>query len=248
MSTLFSLTGKTVLVTGASSGIGHAVAILAAQLGARLIVSGRDEGRLQATLQQLAGEGHRALPADLAQLEVLPSFVKSLDTLDGFVSSAGINQWRTFRFLDPAYVRKLTTINYEAPLLLTNELAKQRKLNGSASIVYIASVAAVTGTPGNAVYAGAKAALVAAARVAAVEFAKQQIRVNCLSPGVVRTPLTEQLLATLSPELRAADEKLYPLGYGEPADVAAAAAYLLSPAARWVTGVNLTLDGGFTCG
>jgi NAD(P)-dependent dehydrogenase (short-subunit alcohol dehydrogenase family) len=247
MNTPFTLVGKTILVTGASSGIGQAVAVLAARLGARVLLTGRNEERLAATLTQLEGSGHRALPADLAQLEQLPAWVKTLDQLDGFASCAGANQWRTFKFIDHAYLRRLSVINLEAPILLTNELVKQRKLNPGAALVYIASIAGLACTPGNAVYAATKAGLIAAARIAAVELAKQSIRVNCVSPGMVKTPMTEQMMANLTSELRAADEKHYPLGYGESEDVAAAAAYLLSPAARWATGLNLILDGGVTC-
>jgi NAD(P)-dependent dehydrogenase (short-subunit alcohol dehydrogenase family) len=153
---------------------------------------------------------------------------------------------RPLKYIDENYLERMQVVNFKAPVLLTNELVKHKKIRAGGSVVYITSIGGLIATPGNAAYGGAKAGLVAASRIFAIELAKQAIRVNCVSPGMVRTPLADEMLRNLSPELKAADEALYPLGYGEVADVAASVVYLLSPGARWVTGTNMVLDGGYT--
>ena len=246
MNQLFDLSGRKILVTGASSGIGRATAVLAAQMGATVVLSGRDPARLAETKGMMTGLEHVTLPHDLADLTSMSAFVEALPVLDGVVSCAGANQLKPLKFIDAQYLARMNVINFQSPLVLVNELAKKKKLSGGGSIVFISSIGALIATPGNAAYAGAKAGLIASARILALELSKQRIRVNCVSPGMVRTPMADQMLQSLSPELKAMDEMLYPLGYGVPDDVAASVIYLLSAAARWVTGINLILDGGYT--
>lgn len=246
MNPLFDLSGRKFLVTGASSGIGRATAILAAQMGATVVLSGRDPARLAETRGMMVGAEHVALPQDLADLQNLESFTNALPVLDGVVSCAGVNQLKPLKFIGAQYLAQMNAINFQSPILLINELARKKKLSVGSSLVFMSSIGALIATPGNAAYAGAKAGLIASARILALELSKQRIRVNCVSPGMVRTPMADKMLQSLSPELKAADEMLYPLGYGMPEDVAASVIYLLSPASRWVTGINLILDGGYT--
>jgi NAD(P)-dependent dehydrogenase (short-subunit alcohol dehydrogenase family) len=240
------LAGRRILITGASSGIGRAIAVMASEAGAEVILSGRDSSRLEETRGMMVGSRHQCLPADLAELNAIGGFVDQLPVLDGFVSSAGINVWKTLKFIDGDYLQRMHSINYMSPLILVSNLAKARKLAPGSSLVFISSLAGVIATPGNTAYAGAKGGLIASARILAVEMARQRIRVNCISPGMVMTPMVAEKLSMLSDEQRASDEAAYPLGYGRPEDIAAGAVFLLSPGARWITGTNLVMDGGYT--
>ena len=242
----FSLSGRTVLVTGATAGLGRNTAIHAARMGARVVISGRHEERLAATLAQLDGEGHRAIPADLADQGARDALVAELPALDGVVHCAGLTLLHPFKFIDEARYRTIYAINVEAPLFLTQRLYKARKLNAGGSIVFISSMAPRVGTKGHSIYAGSKSALYGISRVLAHELAPAKVRVNTLSPAMVNTEVTAGFKAQLSPDLLAADEARYPLGYGEPEDVANAAIFFLSPASKWITGVDLVMDGGLT--
>lgn len=246
-STPFHLTGKTVLVTGASSGIGRQVCISAAAFGARVVLTGRHEERLRETLDQLSGEGHELFTADLTQPAQRDELIKQLPALDGFVHCAGIVKALPVRFIDPTKMTELE-VNFEAPALFTAGLLRQKKLNRGASLIYLSSISGQHPPKGGALYGASKAALESYVKVLARETAPQQIRANCISPGMVKTPLYDQVEEEYSkPEL---DKHMarYPLGVGYPEDVANAAIYLLSPASRWVTGINIILDGGFLLG
>ncbi|MCA6362793.1 MAG: SDR family oxidoreductase [Bacteroidetes bacterium] len=243
----FQLTGKTILVTGASSGIGRQVCISAAAFGARVMLSGRNEARLHETLQQLDGTNHQLFAADLTQADDRDTLIKQLPALDGFVHSAGIVKAFPTRFIDQSKLTEME-VNFEAPALLTAGLMRQKKLNRGASLVYLSSISGQHPPKGGAMYGASKAALESYVKVLARETAAQQIRANCISPGMVKTPLYDQVEEEYSkPEL---DKHMarYPLGVGYPEDVANAAIYLLSPASRWVTGINIILDGGFLLG
>ena len=246
MNNPFSLSGRTVLVTGATAGLGRNTAIYASRMGARVVISGRHEARLAATLARLDGEGHRAIPADLADQGARDALVAELPALDGVVHCAGLTLLHPFKFIDEARYRTIYAINVEAPLFLTQRLYKARKLNAGGSIVFISSMAPRVGTKGHSIYAGSKSALYGISRVLAHELAPAKVRVNTLSPAMVNTEVTVGFEAQLSPELLAADEARYPLGYGEPEDVANAAIFFLSPASKWITGVDLVMDGGLT--
>ncbi len=246
MSHAFSLTGRTVLVTGATAGLGRNTAIHAARMGATLVISGRNEERLAATLAQLEGEGHRALPADLTDPAARDTLAADMPPLDGVVHCAGLTLLHPFKFIDEARYRTIYAINVEAPLFLTQRLYKARKLKPGGSIVFISSMAPRVGTKGHSIYAGSKSALYGISRVLSHELALAKVRVNTLSPAMVKTEVTEGFEQQLSPELLAADEARYPLGYGEPEDVANAVIFFLAPASKWITGVDLVMDGGLT--
>jgi NAD(P)-dependent dehydrogenase (short-subunit alcohol dehydrogenase family) len=245
-SNAFRLVGKTILVTGASSGIGRACAVEVARLGAQVIVSGRNEERLAETLRNLAGDRHISIAADLSSEDGRARLSAGLPVLDGVVHSAGVNKVLPAAFTGAADFEKINSVNAEAPIVLTTRLLKEKKIAGNASIVFIASVSSVAGWTGLMSYAASKAALVGAARVLAVELGRRGVRVNCVSPGMVMTPMNEAVEAQRSEEARKEDLKRYPLGYGRPEDVAYSVAFLLSPASRWITGTNLVVDGGYT--
>lgn len=238
----FSLEGKTILVTGASSGIGRAIAVACSQAGARVILNGRNSQKLQFSLEALSGEGHEAVQADLTDAEQRTFLVEALPQLDGVVHCAGIGSRVLCKMLEEQDVAKVMQANFEAPVLLQAELLREKRIAKEASIVFIASAAATMPSVGNAIYSASKAAIIAYAKCLAQELANRKIRVNCISPAMVWTDLA--LVGATEEQLREAEQN-YPLKrYAQPEDITGAAIYLLSDAAAWTTGSNIELTGG----
>lgn len=240
----FSLAGKRILVTGASSGIGRQTAISCAEMGAQLVITGRNAERLAATHQTLAGSGHLAVAADLTNPEDLSSLVAQAGPIHGVVHAAGISKLVPLRMLKQAHLDEMFAHNTYAPILLTKELLAKRKIQAGGSIVFISAVASHVGPLASSAYSASKGALLGAMRSLALEVVKQGIRVNCIAPGYVRTPMLDGLATG---GLNTDDyAKLAPLGMGEPEDVAYAAVFYLADASRWVTRNYFIVDGGLT--
>jgi NAD(P)-dependent dehydrogenase (short-subunit alcohol dehydrogenase family) len=239
----YALAGKTILVTGASSGIGRSVATEAARLGARIIVTGRNEERLQEVLSFLDGEGHSTMIADVTKDGDRQALVRRLPMLHGVSHNAGANKLTVFKYLSEGTLTEILKLNFTSTILMQREILKAKKMLIDSSIVFTASVASSTPTIGNCAYAASKGAVASAARVLALELAPKNIRVNCVSPGMVLTNLVNGLPLTEKEHKKNA--ALYPLGrYGQPEEVAWMICYLLSDAARWITGTDLRIDGG----
>jgi NAD(P)-dependent dehydrogenase (short-subunit alcohol dehydrogenase family) len=235
----FHLRGKTVLVTGASSGIGREVAIQCSRVGARLVINGRDQARLNETLADLAGDSHCAIAADLTDMDQLRMLVEKAGPVDGVVHGAGIHGVIPMRMVSKPFLDRVFSANFDAPVLLTQRLLAQKSMLDGGSILFMTSLAAHTGTPGVGVYSASKAALIGMMRCLALEVAKRRIRVNSLSPGLVDTPLVNVFDGWLDEK-----RKMYPLGIGQPVDIAYAAIYFMSDASRKVTGTSFNMDGG----
>ena len=242
----FSLEGKTILVTGASSGIGRVVAIECSRMGARVVLTARNESRLQETLGLLEGSGHQYLIADLTNEEDIKSLVDQLPQLDGVVLNAGVAGLVPTLAITADKLQQMQQINLNAPILLTRYLAKKRKLDNPSSIVFTSSAAGVFRTSaGNAIYATTKCGIDAFMRTAALELAPRGIRCNSVNPAMVETDLIKNLPVT--EQERETNLQRYPLHrYGKPEEVAYAVIYLLSDASAWTTGTALKLDGGLT--
>jgi len=238
----FSLSDKTILVTGASSGIGRAIAIACAEAGASVVLNGRNVARLNETLSQMSGEGHVVIPADLTDAAQRQALVERVPELDGLVQCAGVGNRVPCKAIGEEDIKAVFGPNIEAPMLLQAELLQERKIKKGASIVYMASIAARSAVAGNALYSASKAAIIAYANCLALELAPRNIRVNCISPAMVWTDLA---LVGASREELEQDQLKYPLKrYAQPEDITAAAIYLLSDAASWTTGSNMELTGG----
>jgi len=248
MSNPFDLTAKSILVTGASSGIGKQSAITLSQQGAMLTITGRNEENLNQTFA-LSGSGHQKIVADLTNEAELAALIADAPAFDGIVLAAGIVKVLPFRFINKAEMKSLYETNYEAPILLTQGLLKAKKINKKASILFISSISGVkVGLVANSMYSGTKAALSGITKTLALEMAPQQIRVNTLAPGMVSTEMvTGGVSEAVSKEALSEDEKLYPLGYGNPEDIASTVSFLMSDAARWITGTDIIIDGGYSC-
>jgi len=245
----FNLTNKTILVTGASSGIGRATAIECSKLGAKLVITGRDVARLQETCDQLEGDGHVQVLADLTSDEDLAKLFAACPVLDGLVLCAGVAMTLPISFCNRSRFAEVFEVNFNAPVELLRQLLKGKKISNAGSVVLVSSVAARRGgtSPGNAVYGASKAALDAVMRYCVSEYSPRKIRFNTVNPGMVNTPLVREIQEKSTEEMRAADVAAYPLGrYGEPEDVARGIVYLLSDASSWVTGHHLVIDGGLT--
>ena len=239
----FSLEGKTILVTGASSGIGRGIAIACSKMGASVIVNGRNEERLNETLLQMNGDNNQKAVADLSNLGNVSSMVSALPKLDGVVHCAGIGQRVLCKQLQESDLDNMMDVNFKAPVMLQTELLKQKKINKAASIVFIASIAAESPTIGNAMYCASKGAIISYANCLSIELAPRLIRVNCISPAMVWTDLIFK--GGITEEELKEDEKRYPLKrYGTPEDIANLSIYLLSNASSWMTGSNIKLTGG----
>lgn len=238
----FSLVGKRMLVTGASSGIGRQIAITCAQMGAQLVITGRDAGRLEATASELQGEGHVVITADLTQQADLDRLVAGAGVVNGLVHSAGISRLVPFRMINRAQLDETFASNVYAPMLLTKGLLAKKLIAARGSIVFISAVASHNGPVASGVYSASKGALLGAMRALGLEVAKQGIRANCIALGYVRTPMLE----SLGQSGGNLDLDLSPLGVGEPMDVANTVAFYLSDASRWITRNYFILDGGIT--
>ena len=242
----FSLEGKRVLVTGASSGIGREIALACSREGATVIATGRDTGRLDETLQALDGSGHARAAGDLRSAEDRREIVAAAGMVNGVVHCAGTTGVRLFRQVDARFIDEDFATNFDAPILLTQALLAARQLAQGGSIVFIGSFAAHIGAKGSSIYSASKGALVPAARALAQEIgARQQIRVNVINASYVETPMTRKMQDTVLAE----GETLFvpPLGPGHPADVANGAMFLLADASRWITRSILRIDGGLGC-
>lgn len=244
----FSLKGKTILVTGASSGIGRGIAVECSKMGAIVIITGRNSERLHETYNLLEGEGHAQIIADLSKKENIENLIEQCPQLNGCVNNAGIPKLSTIKFIKYESLKEIIDINTIAPIILTSSLVKKKKLIKGASVVFISSISGVIiSTLGESTYSASKGAINGFVKGAAIDLASQGIRVNSVNPGLIRTNILELANEIFSDEQIQEKLKQYPLRrIGQPEDVAYATIYLLSDASSWVTGSNIVIDGGFT--
>lgn len=242
----FSLSGKTILVTGASSGIGRETAIQCSKLGAKVIITARNEERLKETMSQLEGDGHLMIMAELTSQVDAEKLVEDIGSLNGVVLCAGKGMILPFSFSTKDKYQDIFDINFFAPVELLRLLIKKKKLAKESSVVFVSSVGGnAVFAPGTGVYGASKAAMNATMKFCAVELAPKKIRVNSVNPGRVNTKLIQN--GAISEEQQQLDIERYPLKrYGEPEDVAFSIIYLLSDASSWITGTSLIVDGGFS--
>lgn len=239
----YSLEGKTVLVTGSSSGIGQATAIECAKLRAKVIITGRNEQRLAETYSRLEGDGHQKVAADITMEEDRQQLVSELPPLDGFVCNAGITRRKPVGYVKEEELREVFTTNTFAAFMLTKAIMRAKKVNRDGSLVFMSSMAARQVTPGNSMYAASKAAIESFSRSCAQEYASKGIRSNAILPGMVETPLT--MAGMLSAEDIERDKQHYMLKrYGKPEEIAWAVIFLLSDASKWITSTSLIVAGG----
>jgi Dehydrogenases with different specificities (related to short-chain alcohol dehydrogenases) len=244
----FSLAGKTLLITGASSGIGRGIAIECSKMGATMAITGRNEARLKETYDMLEGTNHIMLLADLSKQEEIEKLVANVPALNGCVHSAGIPKICGVKHIDRNLLEDIINVNEVAPILLTSLLLRKKKLQKKSSIVFISSISGVcVANIGEAPYASTKGAISGFVKTAAYELAAQGTRVNSINPGLVPTRILELSNTVFSEDqLKETMYDRYPLKrVGKPEDIAYGAIYLLSDASSWVTGINLVIDGGY---
>jgi len=246
MPTPFHLNNKTILVTGASSGIGRQVAISCSEMGAKVIITGRDEKRLAETFSKLKGEGHTQTLCELTDESQRNQFLDNIPSVDGFVHSAGVVLPVPVKFIAEKHLRNVMGVNFESVVYAVARLLKNKKLNEKASLVFFSSISVSYPYAGGALYTASKGAIEAYSKNLAIEILPKKMRSNVIVPAMVKTPLYEETKNQSMYRSPEEYESKYPLGLGTPEDVANAAIYLLSDASKWVTGINLTLDGGFS--
>lgn len=240
----YSLEGKTILITGASSGIGQATAVECSRLGAKVVITARKEERLKQTISMMEGDNHSYIIADLSIPDDIEKIVEQSSQIDGLVNNAGLNVGGLIPFIKNEDLDRIMVANLNAPILLTHFFVKKKKIAKGGSIVFTSSIGKQVVAPGNSMYAATKGGLSAFMKNAALELGAKSIRCNAVLPGMVETPLKTGK-ATITEEQWEINRQLYPLKrFGTPEDVAYAIIYLLSDASAWMTGTELVIDGG----
>ncbi|MDD2229561.1 MAG: SDR family NAD(P)-dependent oxidoreductase [Candidatus Cloacimonetes bacterium] len=247
----FELSGKNIIITGASSGIGRTCAIECSRMGAKLSLIGRDTGRLAETYEAMEGTGHLMLAQDISDYTSIETLVAEsvmkLGPIDGFIHSAGVGLNLPMRLMTPAHFEKIFAINVFAAFEFARQIAKKKHIRATGgSMVFIASVSGIKAEAAKIGYSSSKAALINGVRTLALEYASKKIRANCVSPAVCLTRMAQDFLDKLSEEGRRELILQHPLGLGVPEDVAYSCIFLLSDASRWITGSNLVTDGGYS--
>lgn len=245
----FSLEGKTILVTGASSGIGRQCAIDCAKMGAKVLAIGRNQERLNEVVREIPcnGSGYSFDLSDIDGIKnLIFKMVEENGKLDGFIHAAGIEVTSPIKLSKPEEFESVYRVNCLSAFEIVKNLCGLKTFNKGGAIVLISSISGVIARKGLSAYAASKGALISAARVMALEMAPREIRVNTISPGTILTPMMQLALDSLGEEERKKRNDGFPLGIGYPSDISNACIYLLSDAGRWVTGQNLIVDGGFT--
>lgn len=246
----FSLEGKTILITGASSGIGRQCAIDCSKSGARVVLVARNEERLKETFLMMDGKEHLLCPFDLNDLseikKIINDIISKVGKLDGFIHSAGIEKTNPVKLLNTEDYELVYKTNCLSAFEIVKHLDNIKNFKTGGSIVLIASISGVIARNGLSAYAASKGALISSARVMASEMSRRQIRVNTVSPGTILTPMMNKVLENMPEEDKKKRVEGFPLGLGSLTDISYACIYLISDASRWVTGQNLIVDGGFT--
>ncbi|WP_349904867.1 SDR family NAD(P)-dependent oxidoreductase [Parafrigoribacterium humi] len=241
---------KTLLITGASSGIGKETAIRASRYGARVALLARRATVLEEVVTELHGSGHLVVPYDLSNTEGISGVVRGvaqdLGGLDGLVHSAGTHQVSSLRSIRTADIQGMLDLNVTAALMLAKGFRQKQVRKPSASLVFLSSAVGLVGQSGVSAYSAAKGALVTVTKSLALELSREDIRVNCVCPGIVRTEMTKGLQEQIGAKSFQTVSDAHPLGLGEPSDVANAILFLLSNSSRWITGSSLVVDGGYT--
>jgi NAD(P)-dependent dehydrogenase (short-subunit alcohol dehydrogenase family) len=245
------LQAKTILITGASSGIGKQAAIFFSKQGARVAITGRNQERLNETLSLLTGNGHIAITANLCSENTIELLVKQVTEefgpLDSILHCAGIQKTLPLKVLKEAHFDDVFNANVKSAQFLAKSFIKKSRFNpNGASLIFLSSVAAICGEPAISTYAASKAALQGLSKSLALELARLNIRVNCIAPGHVKTEMSEQFSKQLTAEQYSAIVNKHPLGLGDTDDIAGTAAFLISDLAKWITGTTLYVDGGYS--
>lgn len=241
----FSLEGKNILVTGASSGIGRGICIDTSKMGATVHLVARNEQRLNETLQQMEGAGHQVHQVDICDKEGVVELIDTLSPLDGVVLCAGIIKTMPVKNISEDALEEIFNTNIMADIRMVSRMLKKKKLKKGASVVFISSVSTFNVKVGNSLYSATKGAVNSFAKAMALEVSKQSMRVNCIQPGFVPSSILSSGAIEEDAFLKFYAER-HPLGFGTPSDIANGCIYLLSDASRWVTGSIFTLDGGYT--
>lgn len=246
----FTLKEKTIIVTGASSGIGRQCAIDCSKMGAKVILIARNQERLEETLASLDNNDHQVYSYDLTQIDgikdLVNEIVSSNGKINGLIHAAGIEITKPIKLLEPCDFEMIYRTNNLSGFELMRQLSSIKNMNKGGSIIFISSITAIIGRSGVAAYAASKGAMISATKSFALELAKRQIRVNCISPGTILTPMMQNYLNDLDEISRQKRVDGFPLGLGETTDISNACIYLLSDASRWITGQNIIIDGGYT--
>ncbi len=242
---MIELKNKNILVTGASSGIGRQIAINASELGANVTIIGRNSQNLNETMSLLKGNEHKMYLIDISVEEDIKKLISISSSYDGVVFNAGVVEYMPVKFLNFSKIDSIFNVNFNGNVILSQQLIKNKLINKKGSLVYISSISSKLGVPGTAIYSASKAALSSFSKIVASELAPQGIRSNTVCPGIVTTAMTMKTDAISIEEIKKAENE-YPLGYGEPSDVASLVMYLLSDVSKWMTGTEIVIDGGYT--